>query len=230
MWEVVMFRKADLWLTLGCTVAFGISAAGSLRPRAPIRTEIDAWFRARATRRVLKRDWASLMSSPDRLGADGKAVQAVVFLDFQCPVCARQWPILDSVLTAHPGMAIAVRQLPLPMHDAAPGAARAAICAEAEGRFSEMARELLTQKQWHEDRNWMREARAAGLSKMLAFQSCLNAPATTRRLAQDSAFASELGVLGTPTFVDHDRVMPGLLRAARLSELARDLDPKSVRE
>ena len=222
-----MFRKADVWVTLGCTVALGVSAAGALRPGAPLRTEINAWLRARATRKVLKRDWPSLAASPDRLGAERAPARAVVFLDFQCPVCRAEWPILDSALNTHPELAIAVRQMALPMHPAAPDAARAAICAEAEGRFPEMARELFTHKRWQDDRDWMREARAAGISDTVAFRSCLEAPATGRRLAQDSAYARELGVHGTPTFVVPDRAVPGLLRGVALTQLAAAGGPKS---
>jgi protein-disulfide isomerase len=222
--EAGMFRKGDVLLTLGCTVALGLSAAGALRPGAPLRGEIDAWFRARATRKVLKRDWASLAASPDRLGAPSGRARAVVFLDLQCPVCRAEWPILDSVLNAHPDLAIAVRHLPLPMHPAAPAAARAAICAGAEGRFAEMAQELFTHKQWQEDRDWVREALAADISDTVAFRSCLRAPATGLRLARDSAYASQLGVHGTPTFVVPDRVVPGIQRGAALGQLVTELD------
>lgn len=207
-------------LSVGCAVALALSAAGALRPGAPLRAKIDTWRQARATRQVLKRDWPSLTASPDRLGAAVAATQVVVFLDFQCPFCARAWPMLDSALTSHPDMGIAVRQLPLPMHPAAPEAARAAVCAEGEAKFPQMARQLFTDRRWQQDHNWLRQARAAGLSDAVRFRACLHSPETDRRLAQDSVFAHELGIHGTPTFVLADRVIPGLLRPEELSRLA----------
>ncbi len=61
-----MSRKADVWLTLGCIVALGVSAAGAVRRGTPLRTDIDAWFRVRQTRKALKRDpgtaWSTIIS------------------------------------------------------------------------------------------------------------------------------------------------------------------------
>lgn len=214
-----MLRKADIVLTVGCIVALGLSAVAALRPGAPARVRTDAWFRARATQKALKRDWAALAASPDRLGATGDSVKTVAFLDFECPFCAAQWPKLDSLLAGRPDAAIAIRHLPLSFHSAAEGAARAAICAEQEGKFAAMALELFTHQQWRTDRDWSREARSAGVSDIVAFSACLQTAATSRRLREDSAFAFELGIAGTPTFVFYDRVVPGLLSQAQLDQM-----------
>jgi protein-disulfide isomerase len=179
---------------------------------------MDAWLRARATQKALKRDWAVLRASPDRLGT-GKDVVAVGFFDFECPYCAAQWPKLDSLLATHPDAAIAIRHLPLPFHAAAEGAARATICAEDEGKFAAVAVQLLTHKDWRTDRDWSREALSAGVSDIAAFNGCLQRVATSRRLREDSAFAFELGISGTPTFVFQDRVVPGLLSQAQLDHM-----------
>ncbi len=214
-----MIRKADVVLTLGCAVALGRSAAGTLRPGAPARVRIDAWFRARATQKFLKKKWATLAASPDRVGAAGSDATAVVFLDFECPYCATQWPALDSALASHRDAAIAIRHFPLGFHASAEGAARAAICAEHEGKFRAMAAELFAHREWRTDHNWSREARSAGINDIGAFMACLRAQATNHRLSEDSVFARELGVSGTPTLVSPDRVVPGMMNQTHLAQL-----------
>lgn len=199
---------------------------GALRRGGLARVNIDTWLRERTTRKVLRRDWTALADSPDRLGASNKDVRAVVFLDFECPFCVAQWPKLDSLLVVHPNVvAIAVRHLPLPMHPAAEGAARASICAGRQGRFSAIARELFTHRQWHEDRDWSREARSAGVPDIAEFRECLRAPTTISRLATDSAFAHDLGISATPTFVLTDRVQPGLLSQVALGQVLGTSSP-----
>ncbi len=214
-----VIRKADVVLTVGCAVALGLSAAGALRPGAPARVRIDAWFRARATQKVLRKEWAALAASPNRLGAAEHEVNAVLFVDFECPYCAALWPRLDSLLVTHPDAAVVIRHLPLSFHGAAEGAARAAICAGEEGRFAEMAAALFAHDDWHADRDWSREAEAAGVPAMGSFNACLQAPATSRRLAEDSTFARALGISGTPALVLQDRVVPGLLNYAQLDQI-----------
>lgn len=130
-----MVRKTEFILTVGCLAAFAVAGASSLRHGAPLRERYDAWVTARAARKALERHWTELADSPDRLGT-GTQVSVVEFLDFQCPYCTAEAATVDSVLTANPDLAIGVRQLPLPIHPAAEGAARAAVCAEAQGRFA----------------------------------------------------------------------------------------------
>lgn len=211
-----MFRKTDVLLTVGCVVALGLSAAAALRPGAPLRGEIDAWLQARATRRILRRNWASLAASPDHLGGSAAAIRVVLFLDFECPYCRAEARVVDSALAGNPNVAIAVRQLPLPIHPAAEGAARAAVCAGAEGQFAAMATRLLADSGWQQDRNWTREALGAGVRDTTEFRRCLRAESTTQRLKTDLALAQQLGIHATPTFVTAHAVLPGSMSQARL--------------
>lgn len=205
----------------GCLLAFGLSAVVSLRPGGPMRERLKAWAAARTTQAALKQRWTTLTDSPGRFGV-GKHVRLVEFVDFECPYCVSASSKIDSLVDDNPELAVGVRHLPLPIHSAAEGAARAAVCAEAQGRFPAMAKRLFGNSTWQKDQNWIREAVAAGLADTLAFRRCLAAESTTQRLATDRALATELGVRGTPTFVTAHRLIAGIPSQAQLREALSD--------
>jgi len=126
-----MARKSDVILTVACAFAFVLAGAGALRRGAPVRKQIDQWLASRATSKALKRHWTEMSSNSPRVGG-GTDVRLIEFLDFQCPYCKSESATIDSVLEQNPTLAIGVRQFPLPIHPAAEGAARAALCSEEQ--------------------------------------------------------------------------------------------------
>ncbi len=60
-------------------------------------------------------------------------------------------------IAQNPEVGVAYRHLPLPIHPAAEGAARAAICAQRQRRFEEMHARLFETARWHSDTLWIRE-------------------------------------------------------------------------
>jgi protein-disulfide isomerase len=212
---------ADVVLTSGCLLALGLSAAVSFRPGGAVRERWSAWTAAHKTQEVLKREWTRLNNSPGRFGI-GKQIRLVEFLDFQCPYCAAASVKVDSLVAGTPTLVVGVRHLPLSVHPAAEGAARAAICAERQGRFPTMARRLFGHHEWQQDKNWIREAVAAGVPDTSTFRRCLEAESTSQRLALDRALARELGVRGTPTFLSAHKLIAGVPTEAQLRDAVAD--------
>ena len=130
--------------------------------------------------------------------------------------CADQEAAVRRALARFPGTAIAYRHYPLPIHPTAEDAARAAVCAELQGRFPEMHRHLYQTQAWITDTAWLKHAAAAGIPDLAAFGVCLRAPETTDRLARDKAFALDLGVRGTPAFVWRGGVWQGMMSDSAL--------------
>lgn len=63
----------------------------------------------------------------------------VEFADYQCPHCAKAFPVVDGALQLYPkDIRIAFRSFPLPMHKWARPAAEAAEAAALQGKFWEM--------------------------------------------------------------------------------------------
>ena len=74
------------------------------------------------------------------LGSADPVLEIVWWSDFQCPYCARGWPVIKEILERYPdSVAFVVMDLPLRMHTEADEAARAAWAAGQQDRFVEMA-------------------------------------------------------------------------------------------
>jgi len=74
------------------------------------------------------------------LGSDDPVVEIVWWSDFQCPYCARGWPVVKEIRQKYPdSVSFVVMDLPLRMHAEADEAARAAWAAGQQDKFVEMA-------------------------------------------------------------------------------------------
>jgi protein-disulfide isomerase len=94
------------------------------------------------------------------------------------------------------------------VHPGACDSARAAICAEAQGRFAEMDDALFANQK---DRLPVQDlARRLGLD-LPRFEECLRAPATQSRLDRDLSAAMRDGVRATPTYVAGGKSYTGAL-------------------
>lgn len=162
------------------------------------------------------------VASPAPVTAGGVVVE---FSDYECPFCARAHEQLATLRAARPDLEIVRRHFPLDaacnpalarsIHPSACALARAAICAEAQGRFAEMDDALFGNQQAREPVS--RLAGRLGLD-VAAFEACLASPATEARLARDVEDGMRAGVRATPSYVVAGKVYagelpPGLLAA-----------------
>lgn len=153
-----------------------------------------------------------LTAAPD-LPADapraGKGTKAtlVVFLDMECPHCAKSEPELVKLANERKDLTVVFRHYPIngacnpavegERHPAACTAAAAVVCA---GKKSlDMLNDLMTNSAALNDEVIANVAAAQGLSGK-KWDACLAAPATKARIAKDVAAADKLGVQGTPSF------------------------------
>lgn len=88
-------------------------------------------------------------------GVESSKVTIVEFADFQCPACARTQPVLNQIMTDYRNeVTFLFRHFPLPQHENAIVAARAAEAAGEQGKFFEMADMLYSQQdRWSESSN-----------------------------------------------------------------------------
>lgn len=207
-----------LWVCLGMSIAFaGYLAA---QPQSLLRVQYADFARGRNARRILSAEWDQIAERSEKLGPNRNAPTIVEFSDYECPFCRASEPSVDS-LTASGRVQVAYHHLPLAIHPAADGAARSAICAEAQHRFPAMHQLLMSSTQWQKDSNWVREAVAAGVRDTAAFRACLSSASTDKRLSDDRDLASRLGVRGTPIFFTRRRSHQGLLRGSAALALLR---------
>jgi protein-disulfide isomerase len=132
-------------------------------------------------------------------------VTIVEWSDFQCPYCSKAAPVVKQLKEAYgKDVRFVFRHLPLPMHPDAPTAARAAVAAQAQGKFWEM-------HEWMFDHQ--RELNQASLEKAAVslgmdlgkFQAAMASKETQARIDADMQAASASGVNATPTFFVNGR-------------------------
>ncbi|ACG71777.1 Vitamin K epoxide reductase [Anaeromyxobacter sp. K] len=149
------------------------------------------------------------------LGPPGSIV-LYEYSDYECPFCARSHEANKPILASRPDVKVVRRHFPLddtcnpkltrPFHVGACDLARAAICAEAQGRFEQMDDALFRNQA---EKAPVRElARRIGLD-LPRFDACLSSPGTEKRLADDIESAIQAGVRGTPSYVYGGKVYPG---------------------
>jgi len=137
------------------------------------------------------------------LGAKTATVGVLEFSDFQCPYCgafARDTePALRKEYVETGKAVLAFRHLPLEqIHPFALGAAKAAACADGQGKFWPVHDALFEHQTGLEAASVRGLAKAAGLD-LRRFDACLPGDGAAR-VGQDVAAARALGVTGTPTF------------------------------
>ena len=146
----------------------------------------------------------SVEGSPSR-GPDAAPVTVVEFADFECPFCQRLAPELDALWQKRQtSVRFVYKFMPLPMHPHGESAARAAIAAQAQGKFWEMHDKLFANGEHLDDADILGYAKAVGLD-LDRFRSDLQSPATKARLDADRKLGDALKVKGTPTIFINGR-------------------------
>lgn len=156
-------------------------------------------------------------------------INVVEIVDFQCPHCRNLHKTLKPLLAEYGEQVHFVRlHRPLENHPMAEPAARAAICAEAQGKGEAMADRLFSMELSHA--GILAAGRELELDG-LAFASCLQAPATTQVLEQHAAVLDPEDFKGLPTTYVGTRVIIGARPEATFRaafEAARKAPPLGV--
>lgn len=148
-------------------------------------------------------------------------LNVVELADFQCPACRRFHPILKRSLAPYGDQVRFVRlNKPLDSHRYARPAARAAICAEEQGKGEAMADALFTTEDLSPD-GIARAAVGAGLD-LAALERCTLSSATAARVERESGVLSRSELEGLPTtYIGGKRLVGVQGRAAIDDALAR---------
>ena len=212
-------RRIELLLTGVSCMVLSLIVVMALRPDGAVGYRISQWRVSIRDRQRIAANWQALLSSGNRLDSTHVVPRLVEFADYECPYCKRAHYAIKELLREHAELAVVYRNLPLPIHPAARGAARASVCAAAQGRFLEMHDRLFETNAWQDDTSWAREALAAGVGDSAEFRRCLHRASTDEVLRRDSALAATLGVTATPTFFTQRGRWSGSLTNADLVRL-----------
>jgi len=141
------------------------------------------------------------------VGSPSAPVKIVVFTDFECPYCRESEQTLSQIRGQY-GDKIAIYYLnyPLPSHPNAQPAARASVCAAAQGRYLAYHDVLFGHQSDLAHADFAAWAAAAGLDRA-AFEKCRLSDDSQRRVEQDIREGIAAGVAGTPTFLVNGRLV-----------------------
>lgn len=154
------------------------------------------------------RERVELGQSPTRGKADAP-VTIVVFSDFECPFCTRAQDTLHTLEEEYSGkLRVVFKHMPLKFHPHAEEAARAAVAAEAQGKFWELSEALFHCKKQLDSQRMEEMATSMGMD-VARFRRDMRASETSARLAADQAEVERLGVQGAPTFFVNGRRVKG---------------------
>jgi protein-disulfide isomerase len=136
-------------------------------------------------------------------GATGATVAIIEYADFECPYCRQYehdvYPQIAKDYIESGKVKYFFRDLPLPMHPRAMGAARAAHCAGEQGKYWEMHDSLFAKQNAIRDVDMPGRAQELGL-EAAKFSECLSSNRYIDDISKSAAEAQKLGIGGTPTF------------------------------
>jgi protein-disulfide isomerase len=133
-------------------------------------------------------------------GPANAPVTIVEFSDFQCPFCAQAAELVKQITDAYPNdVRVIYKNYPLPFHQQATPAAKAAIAAGKQGKFWEMHDKLFANYRTLNDEYYAKAAEEIGLD-VEQFKKDFASPETAKMLETEMAEARTAEVRGTPTF------------------------------
>lgn len=167
-------------------------------------------------------NWKAQLDRGVRLGPPEAAVQVIEFGDFECPFCAAYHVDLKALREKYPEqVALSYIHFPLPMHQFALPAARAAECAGEQGRFEPMHDRLFEQQREFGRKTWGEFAIEAGVPDPPAFESCIQSTADVPRIINGTRLGRKLDVPGTPTVVVNGWMLPSPPSAEELERMVQ---------
>jgi protein-disulfide isomerase len=158
-------------------------------------------------------------------GPSSASVTLVEYADFECPFCARAYPVVRELERRYGDqLRVVFRHNPIGRtHPHAHLAAQASEAAALQGAFWPMHDALFEHQDALEERDLVERARALGLD-VARFERDLRSPSVVERVHADEVGAVRSGVVGTPTFFNngvHFRDKPDLEGLAGAIEAAR---------
>jgi protein-disulfide isomerase len=201
-------------------VAAGFALVGARAPE-PATDPLPVWAWAALAGLALAAPiaWVSVKPSPPvppTIAAlyEPNKINVVEFADFECPFCRAFHPVLQGVLHDYPPAKLNFQRkhMPLGAHEQAMPAARAAVCAEEQGKGEALAEKLVElELSPSADRRAAIEVGVDGAR----FDECLASTRPDERIKADSKLLEDAGFEGLPTtYVGNKRLLGAVSEAA----------------
>lgn len=226
-------RRTTRGLALGLALLLASACQG--QPTSPADPSFEALpgvedVDGSLTRMVSGERWAATYTTDAPIkGAAKPLVTIVEYSDFECPFCGGFATTLDELVHNYPDdVRIVFQNFPLSMHPGAEPAARAAVAAQAQGRFWAMHDRLFRERNAGGDDGLVELAGQLGLDEA-RFRADLQSETTAQRVRDEQDKGRRLGVRSTPNFFINGRRIEGALPPDRLGQLV-DLERQAAQQ
>lgn len=225
-------------------LTFVLTAAAVVMAVAVSAAEVRRLFHPGARSTIVREPtffdgWNAIEGTFRLQGESTAPVRLVEFSDLECPACRmyHQSTLPRLVERFGDSLSVEISHLPLPGHRFAVAAARAAVCAAAQGRTSEFVEHVFKAQDSIGLKSWTSFAVAAGMKDTAEFMRCSASQSTASAVERSISVASRLGVVATPTLMVNGWVLGNdpdeLARVISATLAARnpypDTPPGSVR-
>lgn len=169
-------------------------------------------------------NWEQYISTGRLIGPANAALKLVVFADFQCPACRTLHEQLSSLRKEYPrDLAISYHYVPLPYHEMAYPAARAAECAAEQGRFEPYADKLYEHTESLASVSFSDLAAQARVPDLPKFKTCVSEAHPVPRIETDQGIAmGTLLIKGTPTTLVNGQMYYYAPKMAELKQMIEE--------
>ena len=156
------------------------------------------------------------------LGAKDAPVTIVEFTDFQCPYCKASEATLKQLRDKYGDKIRLVHMdFPLPFHAHSLDAAKAARCANDQGKFWQFHDSLFANQSKMAPADLKATAKTLGMNST-QFDACFDKAKYDSEIKADQAAGEKVGVDGTPAFFIDGRPLTGAQPAPKFEELIDD--------
>ncbi|MDF1585936.1 DsbA family protein [Marinimicrococcus flavescens] len=147
---------------------------------------------------------------------EGGDVTVVEFFDYRCPYCRNMVPELVELLDEDRGLRVVFKEIPI-LGEESRLASRAALAAARQDKYMAMHEALMSTKDFSEA-GIEKIAKEIGLD-VARLKKDMGSEEISRKIEENLALASELGINGTPSFIIGETLIPGAVPVARLAQL-----------
>ena len=139
------------------------------------------------------------------MGDKDAPVSVVAFFDYQCPYCARIYPVLEELLEKYPkDVNLIIKHFPLRMHPFAEQASLAALASSKQNKYERITKVFFDNYMDLNEENIKKYMEEAGLD-MKKFDTDFNDPSLKNIINQDLNLGTRLKVRGVPTLFINGR-------------------------
>jgi protein-disulfide isomerase len=144
--------------------------------------------------------WDINIGTSSAKGPATAAVTIVEWSDFQCPFCSQAKDLVHQILDAYPkDVRFVFKNYPLPFHQQAMPAAKAAVAAGKQGKFFEMHDKLFENQRALAPEKFSEWAGELGMN-VDQFKKDMDSPEVAAVITGEMKEAGDVGVRGTPSF------------------------------